>query len=240
MVDSQTQTAQLKQYKEAAGLATDIMHHTPFPATILPNLSSQLHETEIGLMIDGLSLEEVNQQLDVLIPYVQKGEDLRLVLLTRHSRSQRAETLKDRIDEVNETFAKAQPGYMLMDETQIAELKLVRFEFIPFEADIVKLISTLRIMIDLNHEPDLFLQISSISAGIPQINRQPTEYMKDQANGLLITHNTELPQALDTFLIGLKNWNFAFAYSVQLVEAYSSKKLVEQLNRLIEGETHGT
>ena len=63
--------------------------------------------------------------------------------------------------------------------------------------------------------------------------------MKDQANGLLITHNTELPQALDTFLIGLKNWNFAFAYSVQLVEAYSSEKLVEQLNRLIEGETHG-
>ena len=81
---------------------------------------------------------------------------MRLVLLTRHSRSQRAEALKDRIDEVNEAFAKAQPGYMLMDETQIAELKLVRFEFIPFEADIVKLISTLRIMIDLNHEPDLF------------------------------------------------------------------------------------
>ncbi|MEL0537466.1 accessory Sec system protein Asp1 [Staphylococcus debuckii] len=239
LVDSQIQAAQLKQYREDAGLATDIMQHTPFPATILPNLSSQLHETEIGLMIDGLALDEVNQQLDVLIPYVQEGEDLRLVLLTRHSRSQRAEALKDRIDEVNEAFAKAQPGYMLMDETQIAELKLVRFEFIPFEADIVKLISTLRIMIDLNHEPDLFLQISSISAGIPQINRQPTEYMKDQANGLLITHNTELPQALDTFLIGLKNWNFAFAYSVQLVEAYSSEKLVEQLNRLIEGETHG-
>lgn len=35
-------------------------------------------------------------------------------------------------------------------------------------------------MIDLNTEPDLFLQISSISAGIPQINRYHTEYMKDR------------------------------------------------------------
>lgn len=240
LVDSQAQENKLKQYKEEADLTTDVMHHTPFPAEILPNLSSQLHETEIGLMIDGLSLETVNAQLDVLIPYVQQKEELRLVLLTRHSRSQRAEALKGRIDEVNEQFAKAQPGYLLMDETQIAELKLVRFEFIPFEADVVKLISTLRIMIDLNTEPDLFLQISSISAGIPQINRYRTEYMRDKANGLLITHNNELPQALDTFLIGLKNWNFAFAYSVQLVEAYSSEKLVQQLNRFIEGETYGT
>ncbi|CAL29105.1 accessory Sec system protein Asp1 [Staphylococcus carnosus] len=240
LIDSQAQENKLKQYKEEANLTVDMMHHTPFPAQILPNLSSQLHETEIGLMIDGLSLEAVNEQLDVLIPYVQQGEDLRLVLLTRHSRSQRAEALKGRIDEVNEQFAKAQPGYLLMDEAQIAELKLVRFEFIPFEADIVKLISTLRIMIDLNTEPDLFLQISSISAGIPQINRYHTEYMKDRANGLLVTADSELPQALDTFLIGLKNWNFAFAYSVQLVEAYSSEKLVKQLNRFIEGETYGT
>ncbi|MGX8004794.1 accessory Sec system glycosyltransferase Asp1 [Staphylococcus hominis] len=40
--------------------------------------------------------------------------------------------------------------------------------FVPFEEHLLKEMSHLRVMIDLGNEPDLYLQISSISVGIPQ------------------------------------------------------------------------
>ncbi|TXZ91760.1 accessory Sec system glycosyltransferase Asp1, partial [Vibrio cholerae] len=46
--------------------------------------------------------------------------------------------------------------------------------------------SQLRVVIDLGDEPDLYLQISAISAGVPQINMIETDYVTPNVNGLII------------------------------------------------------
>ena len=45
--------------------------------------------------------------------------------------------------------------------------------------------------------------------------------------------------ALDYFLDHLKHWNYSFAYSIKLVDEYASEQIIDQLDRLIEGEMHG-
>lgn len=236
LTDNEKFETVLREITASSDHTTQIMRHTPFPTEILPNLSSQLPETKIGWMIDGLSESDIHRYLDVLIPYIDQTEDRRLVLLTRYSNSQTLESLKERIEQVNDQYVKAQPGYELLSDEELEALKRIELTFIPFEADLIKQIATLRIVIDVNEEPDLFLQISCISACIPQINQTPTDYMIDGANGELIKDINDLPKALNHYLLELKRWNFAYAYSVQLVETYASKNLVHQLNQFLEGD----
>ncbi|MDT3991831.1 accessory Sec system glycosyltransferase Asp1, partial [Staphylococcus aureus] len=89
-------------------------------------------------------------------------------------------------------------------------------------------------------EPDLYLQISAISAGIPQINGQQTDYVSDYDNGRIINTVDELDDALNYYLFYLKNWNYAYAYSLKLIDAYASKNIINQLDELIEGENDAT
>lgn len=104
----------------------------------------------------------------------------------------------------------------------------------------MKEISQLRLIIDLGKEPDLYLQISSISVGIPQINRLKTDYVDHKLNGLIINDMSELITAMDFYLLNLKNWNYSLAHAIKLSEKFSSSKIITQLNHLIEGETDGT
>ncbi|HBM8032709.1 accessory Sec system protein translocase subunit SecY2 [Staphylococcus aureus] len=99
---------------------------------------------------------------------------------------------------------------------------------------------TLRLVIDMSKEPDLYLQISAISAGIPQINGQQTDYVSDYDNGRIINTVDELDDALNYYLFYLKNWNYAYAYSLKLIDAYASKNIINQLDELIEGENDAT
>ncbi|MEZ2112585.1 accessory Sec system protein Asp1, partial [Staphylococcus aureus] len=108
------------------------------------------------------------------------------------------------------------------------------------EHDVVEALRTLRLVIDMSKEPDLYLQISAISAGIPQINGQQTDYVSDYDNGRIINTVDELDDALNYYLFYLKNWNYAYAYSLKLIDAYASKNIINQLDELIEGENDAT
>ncbi|MEJ7165332.1 accessory Sec system protein Asp1, partial [Staphylococcus capitis] len=72
------------------------------------------------------------------------------------------------IQNVNETFNEEDEEDLAKSELIQAKSsedfeELVQIQSVPFEYDILKALSRLRIVIDLNDEPDLFLQIASIS-----------------------------------------------------------------------------
>ena len=98
--------------------------------------------------------------------------------------------------------------------------------------------SQLRVVIDLGDEPNLYLQISAISAGVPQINMIETDYVTSNVNGLIIPSSSNMIQALD-YLLSLKNWNYSYASSIKLVDEFSSTKIIREVDRLIKGELYG-
>ena len=53
----------LQQYKVEQQLDVEIMRITPFDAQVLPNKSSQYYETYIGLWIDGIAHDTLQQSL---------------------------------------------------------------------------------------------------------------------------------------------------------------------------------
>ncbi|MFT8977046.1 accessory Sec system protein Asp1, partial [Liquorilactobacillus nagelii] len=100
------------------------------------------------------------------------------------------------------------------------------------EEDVIRQLSDTRLVIDLAKEPDLFLQIASISAGIPQINQVKTSYVEDHKNGLIIKKIDQLKQAVNFYLVGLTNWNQALVYAAKRISEYSSKNLIKKWQKI--------
>lgn len=229
----------LEKYKTKHNLTSKTMRITPFDAQVFPNISSQLYETYIGIWIDGLSDEILQMLINQMFTYVEQNVDIRIILLSQKEEKDVPTWLKEQIKEINDrrnTIEETEDGVTALLAEEKEYITVIELEHVPFETDIIEIVSKLRIIIDLNEEPNLFLQISSISAGIPQINMRHTDYVKDKVNGLVISEINSVLPSLDYFLGHLKNWNYSYAYSIKLVETFASKKIINRLNHFIEGD----
>lgn len=91
-----------------------------------------------------------------------------------------------------------------------------------------------RRVVDLQQIPDQFLQIAAMSMGIPQITAMETDYMKDGRNGLVIRDIVDLPDALDTFLSSIANYNKAQIASYDLGDQFTTDKLVKAWKEVLQ------
>ena len=110
--------------------------------------------------------------------YVSQHEQTIIHLLTRLNENDIQQWLRDEIDQLNALLNVEEEEFspevqdILQTELEEDEIEKVKLIYVPFEEDLMKELSQLRVIVDLNQEPDLYLQISSISAGVPQINRR--------------------------------------------------------------------
>lgn len=234
----------LTQFLNQYQFNNQLMRVTPFDVQMTPNISSQLHETYIGVWVDGLTEASLRQITNQLIQEIEREPLTRVVLLTRFDINHTPIWMHAEVLRIQKYFddRSKQPElvqdvgkYNSQDRIVYASLKNV-----PFENDIVEAISTLRLVIDMNEEPDLFLQICCMGAGLPQINRMQTDYVQHERNGYIISDIESLPVAMNFYLTHLKNWNRSYAYAMKLAKMYGSDEILKQLDDWLEGETHGT
>ena len=241
LVDTLENEARLQSYQLQHQLHNHMMRITPFDAQPMSNISSQLHETYIGVWLDGLETEEIMSMLVQLSDYMAQDDTLRVTLLTKKRPVDalptqvklEVEAMNARMNEDGLSEAMAE----LMKEKQAIDY--VQIKHVPFELDLIEAMTTLRIVVDLSKEPDLFLQICCLSTGIPQINVRATDYVAHEANGFVLDKETGLNVALDYFLVQLKNWNQSYAYAMKLAKKYASDQIIAQLDTLIEGDYNG-
>ncbi|ARJ50848.1 accessory Sec system protein Asp1 [Staphylococcus lutrae] len=226
--------------------APDILRMTPFNTQPLSNLSSQLNETYIGFWIDNLERHEIEQVLNHLTAYLWQNLSYRLVILTHKGQAQIEPWLIQWQDEMNEMYQQSQR----IEDEATAELMRaeesgkgegwIQIQSVPFEDEVMKALARLRIVIDLGAEPDLYIQIASISVRIPQVHASQSHYVTHLENGYVIEDYDGLQVALDYFLSTLKHWNSAYTFNTSKIEQLSSRRIVQRLNEFLEGDTHGT
>nr|WEA36092.1 accessory Sec system protein Asp1 [Staphylococcus aureus] len=241
IVDSVQLERELLTHQDHHQRQNSMIRITPFETRQSPNISSQLMETFIGVWIDGMSDADLQQMMQRLVDYITQEDYYRLILLTRHQ-NDIPMWLRECITSVNEEYQSKQNADVNVSALMTPEDQddIIAVKTIHAEHDVVEALRTLRLVIDMSKEPDLYLQISAISAGIPQINGQQTDYVSDYDNGRIINTVDELEDALNYYLFYLKNWNYAYAYSLKLIDAYASKNIINQLDELIEGENNAT
>lgn len=225
---------------QSLGHAHDLLRVTPFDAEFIPSVSSQLYVNYIGILIDGIEDLYLQKLIDLFELYIGKSNKYRLKLLSRFHKGNRSEALWQQIAAINQKFIEMEDDFKDLKDKEIIEKEVIQFEYIPFEINIVQVMSQLRIIIDINDEPDLYLQISAISAGVPQINIIETDYVKHKGNGYIIPDNQSIFEGVDYYLKQLKHWNAAFTHSLQLVQKYSSRNIIDQIDAFTKGVSHGS
>ena len=130
-----------------------------------------------------------------------------------------------------------------VEEKNVVEYNLEAMDVVPVkffvqqcvdELSVTKCMREQRLLVDLREVPELYLQITAISIGIPQIVRTRTEFVKAGRNGIILDKMEDLPESLAYYLSGLKNWNEARIYSFEVSKEYTTEKLIETWKGVIE------
>lgn len=219
----------------------NIIDISPYDSRMDFGISGEITVQKILVPVDGLPDERFEALMIQLAKYLLQYENAMIHIFTRNAAYNIQETLLNKIADIleNSGFDRRMviPEVLDDDTEENAEEMEEDIEDIPVrffveqcvdELSVSKCIREQRIMVDMRHNPDLFLQINCISSAIPQIVRRETQYMQNMYNGFVVTEFDHIPPALDYFLGSLANWNQAKVYSYEIAQKYTTRKLLEK------------
>lgn len=214
----------------------------PYDSRVEEGLGLQLPVQKILVAIDGIEGETFNTLIGVLGEYLSMNEDVRIHLFTRRADYDRKQRVLEQVRRVLARNGMAEEWAAQGDEGKVSENNLEPEEgksrfFVEQWVDelaVSKCMRDQRLLVDLREIPELYLQITAISFGIPQIVGTQTEFLEQGKNGRIIEDIYQLPSALHYYLSSLKNWNQARVYSYELVKEYTADKLLEKWKEVMD------
>lgn len=188
--------------QESFGDPEHVFHITPYDARIALGKSQEARELKILFYVHGADLEDAAEWLGQLIRYRERNRRVEI--------------------RIGCGPGMRQDGRLLPKEIEGVSVMSCRNE-----SEIIALMKDTRLLLDFSKEPDLYLQIAGISAGIPQINAAESRYVSHKKNGWILKNRGELPEALDYYLGSLDHWNRALVASLELIGRNRSGSLAE-------------
>ncbi len=219
-----------------------VEHITPFDTRLTLGKSQRLKELIIYFVVDAFTAQGLEKCYEIFFRLMRENEHVVLSVITYDrdpamvtAHRQQLEELVAKQDAKDEGVLLADPNQQqgqsenTTDEEEDETPPRVFFDNLRSELEIIDHLDSARVIVDLSPEPDLYTQIAGISAGIPQINAQGSEFVEHLKNGYIITTFTDLEEGLHYYLDGLANWNESLVNSVQKIVAYTSGNLVQNL-----------
>lgn len=240
VADSEENLESLSTQKELEAVAK--VNIPPYDTRPDNGISLQLSVQKILLPVDYLKAETMEEAVKYLAAYLKKNTDARVHLFTRNAAFDRKEALLKQVRQIlkdngypQEWARNENPNRfdsILDQEDQIPVLFVV--EQCVDELSANKCLREQRILVDLSDTPDLFLQISCVSMGVPQILKTATQYMRPGKNGRIIRDLSRLGEILSFYLESLANWNEAMIHAYELGKTHTTQYLVEQWKGVID------
>lgn len=217
------------------------MNIPPYDTRLDHGISQKLSVQKILFPVDSLGAELLEEAVVRLAAYLEKNGDARVHLFTRSAVFDREDTLLAQVRGILEQNGYP-PEWARKKDTGKYEFRLDREDEIPvlFAAEqcmddlsVNKCVREQRLLVDLADTPDLFLQISCVSMGIPQIVRTGTQYVRHGENGRINRNLSRLGEDLEYYLEHLSNWNQAAIRSYELGKTQTAQNLVRQWKEVI-------
>lgn len=233
-----------KMIREAVGENVRIYDISPFDTRLTLGQSQRIRELKVLMPVDKFEGFLLERALSQVLDYLMENENVQLLIGTGYSGQERKNELTSMLGDV--LRKKGLPRGLIeqqkdaaLEETAIDEAskdqerskKIAPRIFVVSymsEDDLIQVLKDVRLILDVRDQPDLYLQIAGISAGIPQVNYRFTRYVQHQKAGFIIQNINHITEALVYYLSGLSHWNEALVYCVQEVEKYTSGSLVQQ------------
>lgn len=228
-----------RRVEEKLDNITDI---TPFDSRVDLGISQQLSVQKILVPVDGMEEQRLEELVCHLGEYLPKNENARIYLFTRLADYDRPKQILEQVREILDAaglpkeWAAESKGKTVAENILDPEEKVsVRFfvEQCVDELSVSKCIREQRLILDLRKNSELYLRITGISMGIPQIVYRETEFVEDGKNGRVMKEMDGMSDAISFYLDNLANWNEAMVYSYELGKRYTTTVLIEKWKEVI-------
>ncbi|QEA59839.1 accessory Sec system protein Asp1 [Leuconostoc koreense] len=191
----------------------------PYATDMMAN--EQPHSPLISLFISAHNLSVAQQTIVIaaLINIINAYDTTTVIFETSDKTSAMQK-------QIHEASLKAKNEHGLIDQDSQMAFKS-RFHFLEpqNEEQLVRYMKNTRILIDLDNEPNQFLQTLAINFAIPQINNTETVYLKHDKNGKVLADFVELDQAISFFLDNKKHFEIAREASADIQAKYTGEML---------------
>ncbi len=229
-----------------------IVDITPYDTRVDYGISGQLHVRKILLPVDGLEERVMAKALTVLAQYVSEHDNTELYLMTRMAGDAKVRALHKSVLEIlaEAGLPEAMAGpedplqgeereledFTLVQQTRRAKEsgeKRIYIEQCMDEREVSMYMREQRVLVDLRVVPELYLQITAISMGIPQIVQSGTQFVEEGQNGIIVRNLDDLTAALAHYLESLSNWNEANVSAYEIGKRYSTPELVRKWKEIL-------
>jgi accessory secretory protein Asp1 len=233
-----------KIVKMAGAKKTRVADITPYDSRVDFGISQQIPVQKILVPVDDLEVDVFEELIGQLCKCLAVNQHARVHLFTRQADYNRRANLEAQVrmwliklgyDErwcMDEIPAAAQENTVDEEENPVRRLFFV--EQCVDELSVSRCMREQRLIVDVRKIPELYLQITSISMGIPQIVRTETAFVMDGKNGFILSDIRRLPECVSYFLDSLGNWNEALVYSYELGKNFTTEKLLEKWREVID------
>lgn len=218
-----------------------IVNIPPYDTRIEPGISQKLPVQKVLVPVDRLDAGRLEAIVKSLASYLMENQDAKVHLFTRNANFNQEDVLLMQVSEVLERNGYP-PEWARKEDNHKSEFLLDKEDLIPVlfrveqcvdELSANKCVREQRILVDLADVPDLFLQISCVGMGIPQILRNATDYMRPGKNGRINRDISGLGEDLGYYLESLSNWNHAMIKSFELGKSHTTQYLIERWKEVI-------
>lgn len=232
----------LQRLRERVGSENGRMKDiSPYDTREDEGISQQLYVHKVMVPVDHLSNRMLHSVIQRLGAYALNNRKVSVSLFTRRSEYGRKESIGQMVEKILVEcglpvgLVREQP--MLVCENDTDEKESVRqcffVEQCTSELDVSKCMREQRILLDLDEEPELYLQVLAVSMGVPQICRVATEFLEPGKNGTLLKEPEQMEEMLDYYLKSLRNWNRAHIASYEVGKQFSTDVLLQKWKEVI-------
>lgn len=233
-----------RQIREIVGGKTPIYDISPFDTRLSLGKSQRIRELKVFMPIDFLEEPFRGYALTQIFAFMQKNPDVRLLVGTTDPTKRNIRSLIDGLRDaleknqvegifVEDEEEEKEPGENELEEEEVKPRIFIKTYL--SETDLIRILYDTRLILDVSDQPDLYLQIAGISAGIPQINYRFTRYVEHLKDGFIIQNIHHVTEGLEYYLTGLANWNEALVYCIQEIIKYTGGNLVAKWKELVAG-----
>lgn len=229
--------------REETGAAMQIYDISPFDTRLSLGKSQRIRELKIFMPVDGLEGFLLETAMTQVFSYMEKNRRVILQAVVQTVQEDRQRGLARELESILDKNGITDLGVCLEKEAGEAaaengKARENRVQIISYqtENDLIRRLYDVRLILDVRDQPDLYLQIAGISAGIPQVNYRFTRYVQHQKDGYIIQNIHYITGALEYYLSELVHWNEALVYCVKEIEKYTGGSLVQQWKLAVEDE----
>lgn len=238
IADTKKTYHKLLELSEKLAFSSDkILNITPYDTRLKLAKSDTIKELIIYFLVDNISRDKFKTVAYRMFDMMLNHKHINIKFASYGRNGFTKEYLEDFIKEV---LAEEKYKVFLYKDNEInAEIKEVckvtdeaftkiQYCMIHTEDDVIRELEYVRLIIDVGDEADVYTQIAGISSGIPQINSNETSYVEHMKNGIILTQDDKLEEAINYYFIGLKNWNQSLVYSVDKLLEYTGTRLIKK------------